>query len=99
MKMNNKTNTELSLKENNLLCWLWGLQLLIASLYVLASLLVDSNMSLPNISHSITVVIIAVLMSIGPSNNIVLFIMDKRKRWIYLILFLVYILLPLPAFL
>ena len=97
--MNNNTNTELPLKKSTLISWLWGLQMLVASLYVIVSLLVDSNVSLPNLSRSITVVIIAVLMGIGLSSNIILFVLDKRKRWICLILFLVYILLALPAIL
>jgi hypothetical protein len=98
MKRNNK-NTELSLKKGTLIIWLWRLQVLAAFLYIVVSLLVDSNVSLPNISHSTTVVIIAVLLGIGLSGNMVLFVLDKRKRWICSILFLFYILLALPAFL
>jgi hypothetical protein len=95
--MSNNTNLIINSEKLKLRKYLWIIEIVITSFYLLAAATVDSNMRLMGLGQAISFTIIVILTILGVLNTILLIYFDK-KRWLMCgIILLVYILFTVPA--
>lgn len=95
-----KINGEKSMKSKfskNHLKILWCIQIVIASMYLLSTLTVNSNMQLLNLGPKASLFIIIALTALGAFDAIFLLLIDKKRRWISILLLLMYAFFSIPA--
>lgn len=95
-----ETNSEESVKQKlsiGHIQILWWIQIVVVSMYLLANLIVDANMQLPNLGPKMSLFIIVGLTALGVFDAICLLFIDKKRAWISIFLLLMYVLFSIPA--